>query len=253
MSYGNRGANRDITDGYPYPIASTYMKIYQDATPGGRHDRLRDLFQVTLQFLASVMLVQYARDRKRDKATYDNAAINDSLADLARPSMGHWLRYLRDLIAHYDKIGKRDQLFFPQLAEVYNRKGNQDQYKAMLAAYNMIRREYENQPNQQNTVTLGQFIEKFILYRNRVIGHGTAQTARFYSEKLLYLLPAMEEMLLSLQFIAETPLVYVERVEFNDRGELQHHLVRYNGTSYEYEQTPFITQDLAQRRLPRQL
>ena len=248
-----RRANRDITDLYPYPIATAYLKLYQTGDPTGRHERLKDLFEVTIKYLASIVLAQYVRDRLADGATYGSPAVDAALLNLKRPSLGHWVGLLRDVLAHYIKIKQQSALILPELYDVVFQKRNKSESPALVAAFNHLRAEYTpKEGGDVQATTLRDFLDKFVTYRNKQIGHGTAQTVQFYQQKLDLLTPALEEMLLAMSFLSQWPLLYIQGVQVDDQGQDTLDLLAYNGT-YAMPLTPWPAEDSEHRWLPKRL
>ena len=248
-----RRANRDITDLYPYPIATAYLKLYQTGDPTGRHERLKDLFEVTVKYLAAIVLAQYVRDRLADGATYGSPAVDAALLNLKRPSLGHWVGLLRDVLAHYGRIKQQSALVLPDLYDALFQKRSKADFPALVAAFNHLRAEYTpKEGGEVQATTVRDFLDKFVTYRNKQIGHGTAQTVQFYQQKLDLLTPALEETLLAMPYLSQWPLLYIQGVQVDDQGGDTLDLLAYSGT-YAMPLAPWRAEDTEHRWLPKRL
>src|SRR5580765_920467 len=100
--------DNQIRGNYPYPLAATYHRAYYGSPDLDEiHEYLLDLFEVTLKYLAAIMMSQYFAEQVNDPRT------NKTLLALERPSLGHWQGWLRDILALYRR--QRRPLRLPEL------------------------------------------------------------------------------------------------------------------------------------------
>src|SRR6516165_8490902 len=76
----------------PLPLAQLYRRSCNAKTPLERHLTAFYLWEASLKLLASVAVVEYARQANRD------ARLDEPLQNLARPSLGHWWELVRLLV-----------------------------------------------------------------------------------------------------------------------------------------------------------
>src|SRR5258708_36527372 len=103
----------EIRARYPYPLAATFHRAFYDMPDFTLvHDYLLDLFEVTVKYLTAIVLAQYVSEGAPDPA------IDRSLADLRRPSLGHWQGWLREIIRFY--APQKHPLLVPEIATFYD-------------------------------------------------------------------------------------------------------------------------------------
>ena len=87
---------------YPFPIAVTYLNADNAREAVGAHDQRLKLFEVTLKYLSSIAIAQYLHDRLEDPR------VKRALRGLARPSLGQWNGFLREVLGAYRRAGRLD-------------------------------------------------------------------------------------------------------------------------------------------------
>jgi outer membrane protein assembly factor BamD (BamD/ComL family) len=207
---------------YPLPIAVPYLNADNAREPVGAHDLRLRLFEVTLKFLSSIAIAQYLADRLED------ARVKSALRGLARPSLGQWNGFLREVLNAYRRVNRIEQMFIPELADAYDKK-RRDR-PAMVRAYNEIMNLVENRSDSATqSLSLRQFADAMILYRNKTVGHGAI--TRYHCERMNGMLfEALEEMLAQLEFLKEHRLVYIEDVRVR-RGSYAHEMMSFMGST----------------------
>jgi len=212
----------DILYRYPYPVAMTYHNADNAREVQGAHDQRIKLFEVILKYLASIAIAQYVRDGA------DDERVNRALRGLARPSLGQWNGFLRQILSYYDRLGKVDQLFIPDMYPAYFKK--RKDRPALAAAYNAIRNFLEERTDSSTTsLSIRQFFDIMITYRNKTVGHGSL--TRHHCEQINdVLFSALEELLTALPFLKEHRLVYIEDVRVR-RGKYAHEMISYMGST----------------------
>ena len=84
--------DRRILEHFPQPIARGYRRYRNAAETRERHDAAYYLFEIWLKYTASLAIAQYLAGEARDHR------LNAVLKGLARPSLGEWLRFLRETL-----------------------------------------------------------------------------------------------------------------------------------------------------------
>lgn len=212
----------DILYRYPYPIALTYHNADNAREVMAAHDQRLKLFEVTLKYLASIAIAQYVRQAS------DDEKVNRTLQGLSRPSLGQWNGFLREILTYYERAGKRDTLFIPEMHDIYFQKSRER--PALCRAYNALRNFLRGRDDSRLTsLSLRQFFDLMINYRNKTVGHGALTRAQ--CEPLISpLFEGLEEMLGQLIFLRDHRLVYIEDVRLR-RGKYAHEMVSFMGST----------------------
>ena len=84
--------DRRILESYPVPIARGYRRYRNASEARERHDAAYYLFEIYLKYAAAIAIAHYLAGEARDHR------VNASLKGLARPSLGEWLRFLRECL-----------------------------------------------------------------------------------------------------------------------------------------------------------
>ncbi len=230
---------------YPFPIAVTYLNADNVREPVGAHDQRLRLFEVTLKFLSSVAIAQYIHDR------LDDPRVKRVLRGLVRPSLGQWNAFLREVLNAYRRAGRLEDMLIPELYNAYNKK--RSDRPAMARAYNEIVNFLQSRTDSSvSSISLRQFCDAMISYRNKTIGHGAI--TRYHCERFNDpLFAALEEMLEQLGFLKEHRLVYIEEVRVR-RGHYTHEMMSFMGsTPPSRMREAYVTDDQAEYRVEEQL
>jgi hypothetical protein len=235
----------DVLYRYPYPIALTYHNADNAREVTAAHDQRLKLFEVTLKYLASTAIAQYVRQAG------DDEKVNRTLHGLSRPSLGQWNGFLREILSYYDRAGKRDALFIPEMYEAYFQKNRE--CPALCRAYNTLRNFIQGRDDSRSTtLSLQQFFDLMINYRNKTVGHGALTRAQ--CEPLIDpLFGGLEEMLAQLAFLRDHRLVYIEDVRVR-RGTYAHEMVSFMGSTPPMRmKTAYVSQDPVDYKTEEQL
>lgn len=235
----------DILYRYPYPIALTYHNADNAREVMIAHDQRLRLFEVTLKYLASIAIAQYVRQAG------DDEKVNRVLRGLSRPSLGQWNGFLREVLAYYDRTGQRDALFISEMYEAYFQKSRER--PALCRAYNALRNFLRGRNDSHTTsLSLRQFFDLVINYRNKTVGHGALTRAQ--CEPLIDpLFEGLEEMLGQLAFLREHRLVYIEDVRLR-RGKYAHEMISFMGSTPPTRmKNAYVAQDPAAYKTEEQL
>ncbi len=230
---------------YPFPIAVTYLNADNVREPVGAHDQRLRLFEVTLKFLSSIAIAQYVHDR------LDDQRVRRVLRGLVRPSLGQWNAFLREVLNAYRRAKRLDDMLIPELYDAYNKK--RSDRPAMARAYNEIVNFLQGRTDSSvRSVSLRQFCDAMISYRNKTVGHGAI--TRYHCERFNEpLFAALEEMLEHLSFLKEHRLVYIEEVRVR-RGHYTHEMMSFMGsTPPSRMREAYVTDDQSEYRVEEQL
>jgi outer membrane protein assembly factor BamD (BamD/ComL family) len=212
----------DILYRYPFPIAVTYLNADNARETVGAHDQRIRLFEVILKYLSSIAIAQYLHDRLEDPR------VKQALRGLARPSLGQWNGFLREVLASYRRAGRSEGLLVADLPDAYNVK-RRDR-PAMAKAYNEIINYVQGRTDSATTsLSVRQFCDAMVSYRNKTVGHGVI--TRYHCEQMNEpLFHALEEMLTQLGFLKQHRLVYIEDVRVR-RGSYAHEMMSFMGST----------------------
>jgi len=181
---------------FPLNLAKLYEAARLESEPRLRVSRLVDLFEATVCHLALVGLAGY-----RHLGLSDDK-VEEARANLARPSLGHWLGLLK---AVDDALNETP---LKPLATPLNQRYRDDAIAAAVACLAPLAG-----AETPKRIRLSFFLDVVVQFRNRKIGHGSlsAREARRVAGLLEAGLCQWLEALSSLQ---ERQLLYVERVEW---------------------------------------
>ena len=76
----------------PLPLAQLYRRAHNAKSALERHQAAFYLWEAGLKLLGTVCIVEYAKLNEHD------ADLAESLQNLARPSLGHWWQFVRELV-----------------------------------------------------------------------------------------------------------------------------------------------------------
>lgn len=200
---------REVIQDYPYPLAATYQRAFQVSEGVVVHDYLLDLFEVALKYCASIAISQYVADQLGDPRT------NASLRELERPSLGHWLGWLRDILDLYRR--KNHPLRVPELGTFCSQKTTGEPPAAATALRRIMVDRMGSTGGESNAtaITPLQFFQLLVEYRNK-LAHGVHAGPNEKRRVAEILKPALRALLQGMHFLADYPLVYIRRVEADE-------------------------------------
>ena len=99
-------------DDYPYPIAHAYGAFLREENPRLRCEQLVFAFSLSLRYCAAVAIAEYLRGSNRAPRVDKSLSFN-----LGRPSLGHWNKFLNEILRHLAKI--KAPLFAPELLSAF--------------------------------------------------------------------------------------------------------------------------------------
>jgi hypothetical protein len=231
----------DIYFHYPYPIAVTFHNADNAREPVEAHDKILKLFEVTLKYLASVMICEYLEDGP------DDQQVNRALAGLARPSLGQWNGFLREILTYYQRAGRTGKLLIPGMYDLYFTKGKDR--PAMCAAATAMRNFLEDRRDSsgQTSISARECFDRVIQYRNKTTGHGavTEEQCEALNEPLL---AALQELLGVYAVLKDHRLIYVEEVRLV-RGKYTHDLSSFMGPLRSRLKNAYVAADPSKYRI----
>jgi hypothetical protein len=221
---------QEIARRYPYPLSATYYRAFRAARSGiESHDYLLNLFEVALKYCASIAISQYFSDER------DDTQISESLRSIRRPSIGHWHGWLRDILSLYRQ--RNQQLLVPELQVFFTRKQSGD----VLQAYTSLHEVQRTQP-KNGAITLEDLFSLLVQYRNKVM-HGPRPSVYDLADAAPVLKLATREIFRNLDFTADYPLIYLEKIEkapgsFRSSRRYDHYYTDLMGDRYSQSPQP---------------
>jgi len=157
---------------FPLPIARVYRRYLNAAETGERHHNAYYLFEVYLKYVASIAIAHYLAGSCRDHR------VNAALKGLVRPSLGEWLRFLRECLTFLGSQREETPAAIKAIASVFGRK--ETRWPAALALYNAIHSWRTDKPSTREKLKLEALLSEIVTYRNRVLGHGAPMAEDHY-------------------------------------------------------------------------
>ena len=184
----------------PLPLAQLHRRACNAQTALQRHLAAHLLWEASLKLLASVAVIEYAR---RGPAAPDVA---EPLKSLARPSLGHWWKFVRLLVPALADAG--DPAFVHLRDGLLGKPRSDCPRAAGLDA--LLREVLENKPGARATVQLAELFNRLVTLRNKEMGHGAAgqRPAAFYERSAPAMLAGVSEVLDRLDVLAGRRLVH---------------------------------------------
>ena len=210
---------------YPYPIAKCYERLIRTRDIMERHDQVRYLFEVTIKYCASIAIAEFLNSAVSDPTT------DQALRCLTRPSLGHWVNLIRQCMRSAPQ--KSSTLAEALLAKRRGFEGMANSFKVLRSILN------PEKPKAPEAISVLQFSETMVAYRNRSVGHGAPK--RSQTEEMA---PVLErgvlEMLQALNVLTKLPLVYLASITV-ERARFKHGLIKLMGTA-PIALPPYITE-----------
>jgi len=191
----------------------TFRKLrhLRDEPPSKQLRQLADVMEVLIKYLAAISCRHYLREGGLD------AKINEQLKSFSSPSLGHWVRLLRDTLKATRDPAGADPLM-AALHDFYFRKLPGGQGHEVFAPAAAVRELVFDPPqNFKLTPTNGQLIDLFVKVRNTKLGHGATVTEAEYEDLTDGLLPILSHLLTSVEVLKNHPLYFVKEVRFEEQ------------------------------------
>lgn len=212
--------DRKILELYPLPIARGYRR-YRNATEvRERHDAAYYLFEVYLKYVASVAIARYLSGKARDHK------VNAALKGLARPSLGEWLRFLRECLCFLKEEEGPDPAIQSMTTLFESKEGR---WGDVVRLYNSLRSFRTGSASDREKVSLSTLLEEVIPYRNRVLGHGAPLETEHYQQYGELLGHAYPELLQESAFLTARRLVSFESPRIREGSRVECGIVEFMG------------------------
>jgi serine/threonine protein kinase/Flp pilus assembly protein TadD len=221
--------DRGVLEHFPLPVARAYRRYLNALEARERHDAAYYLFEVYLKYAASIAIASYLAGEARDHR------VNAVLKGLARPSLGEWLRFLRECLKFLTQDGHAD-LLIGALAGLLS--GKESRRGEMIALHNALRSFRTGAPSQKSDVTLEALLSELVAYRNRVLGHGAPLDAEHYRGFSERLASAFREVLDASPFLTACRLAYIDSVRVEEGARVECTLIEFMGDQPVRRQAP---------------
>lgn len=207
----------------PLPLAQLYSRAYNAKDGRSRHDNCFYLFEALIKLTSCSLIASYVDGIRRGDRR--SGKLDKPLAQLALPSLGQWVGFVRELSRHF---AERPDAATHSMGHLYGQlDAKRGDLEGVLALYQRIKNGPDGKPSGSRTCSLLQVIDSLVQYRNAVFGHGAGRVESFYENEMGPLLfPAINDFLadgvLDLIGRSGSRLVYlseVRKVE-EDRVEL---------------------------------
>jgi tRNA A-37 threonylcarbamoyl transferase component Bud32 len=211
---------RKTLDLYPLPIARGYRRFLNAEEPRERHDAAYYLFEVYLKYLSAVAVAHYLAGEERDHR------VNAALKGLARPSLGEWLRFLREC-SRFLASGKDADPALQAMAELLDRR--EARWAAVVRLENALRSLFSGRPSEKEAVSLEMLLGDLVAYRNQVLGHGAPRGAEHYARFGDLFGAAFPELLKESPFLTARRLVTFHSLRVREGSRVECGVVEHMG------------------------
>ncbi len=176
----------------PLPLAQLVRRAHNAPDARARHNNAFFLFEATIKLAASVLVAGYARDLEAGEPR--NAALDQPLSKLQKPSLGHWVGILRELSRHFGR--RADAPSHPLGHFAAQLEEPRRDHIAMLNLFRRIKNGPDAKPSGDQSCSLLALFNALTTYRNTVMGHGADRCDAFYEQEMgPLLLPAAADLL----------------------------------------------------------
>ncbi len=212
--------DRTILERSPLPLARGYRR-YRNATEvRERHDAAYYLLEIYLKYAASIAIAHYLAGKTRDHC------VNAALKGLARPSLGEWLRFLRECLRFTEGHDPSDHAI-QGLATIYGEK--ESRWQGVVNLHNGLRAFRTGNPSRRDKASLGQLLEELVPYRNTVLGHGAPLAKDHYDRFAELFGRAYGDLLTESPFLTARRLVLFDSIQIEEGVRIECSLVQYMG------------------------
>ncbi|MCC6148760.1 MAG: protein kinase [Planctomycetes bacterium] len=202
----------------PLPLAQTLRRALNAKSPQEAHTAAYYFFESALKLSTAAQVGVYVQLGAGDPA------LNELLENLTRASTGHWLAMLRELSAHHAK--RSDKSLVP-LADVSERLTKKEPRPAARALLDFAAKLAEK-PDGRKSLSVLDFFDTVVSYRNQELGHGAQRSREFYAEAAPLVLNATIEALNALRPLGELQLA-VSREVIDPKGNVARIYQRLSG------------------------
>jgi hypothetical protein len=166
--------DRQITESAPLPLARAFRRYWNSAGGRERHDAAYFLFEIYLKYVASIAIARYLAGDARDHR------VNAVLKGLVRPSLGEWLRFLRECLRFLAEGSGTPDPLARGMADLLGRR--ESRWERVLRLHNRLRSFSSGAEGEKTRVNLADLLGEAVSYRNRVLGHGAPLEAEHYRQ-----------------------------------------------------------------------
>ena len=210
--------DRRILEKYPLPIARGYRRCRNAAEARERHDAAYYLFEIYLKFAASIAIAHYLAGEGRDHR------VNAALKGLARPSLGEWLRFLRECLG-FLAAGQRPEPAIAAMAGLFEKK--EPHSKPLIGLYNELRALRTGERSERDKLSLSMLFEEVVGYRNRVLGHGAPPPKEHFQRFGDFFGAAFGDLLDASPYLTARRLVIFDSLQIEGRSRIECGVVEY--------------------------
>lgn len=162
------------------PLAQLYIRAFNARDSRGRHDNCFYLFECLIKLAACPLIASYLAEVRQGGER--NKKLDRLLAQIALPSLGQWLGFLRETSRH---VARRPDAVTHPLGHVWEQL---NQKRSDLAGALDLFRQIKNGPQGKvsgsKSVSLLELFGSLVQYRNAVFGHGATRHESFYEEEM---------------------------------------------------------------------
>jgi len=212
--------DRGVLDRQPLPIARGVLRYRNAGEIRGRHDTAYYLFEIYLKYAAAMAMSSYLAADARDHR------VNAVLKGLVRPSLGEWMRFLREC-AGFLACRETPDPYIRAVAELLDTR--QSRWTHVLDLYNALRAERTEKPSERTSVSAAMLLDEVVSYRNRIFGHGALVGEEQYRSFGDRFAAAFLELLEWSPYLRARSLVTFERPEVREGSRVECQVIVYMG------------------------
>jgi serine/threonine protein kinase len=185
----------------PLPLAQLYRRAHNAHRAKERKETAYCLWEAAIKLLGCVCVCEYAQLNVHDPR------VDDTLHNLARPALGHWVGFIRQLLP----ILRDHQVpGFAALADALLRR--RDDLPRVASLYAQLWEIVKKQPTQRTTVQPLELFDRLTEFRNQEVGHGAIgqRDEAFYTRIGNHLLAGAGDLLSRVDLLAGRRLYYLQ-------------------------------------------
>jgi len=222
---------RAILESVPLPLSRGYLR-FRNATEGReRHDLAFYLYEIYLKYVASVAIAHYLSGEAREHR------VNAALKGLARPSLGEWVRFLRECVRFFEET-KAAEALLGALVGLFRTK--ETRWIELVFLFNRLRGLRVGTQSQRGHVSLEMVLTEVVSYRNRVLGHGAALAAGHYEEFAELFGRALPQLLDVSPFLTARRLVAFDSIRVEEGSRVECGVIEYMGVNPLRREKPYV-------------
>ena len=220
---------------YPYPVAYNYWQLNQ----GSYNSNLllkyvSNTLSNILTYFSSVLVTQYIRDH------IDDINLNIVLERLVEPSLEEWLLFMEEILRVYHD--EDEKLIIGDLYKYYFSK--QPGWEACLKAYKEISNDdfflFKGNPDLK-VITPAEFFKVIPDFVETLDYHSDDLSINQIKRLLALMVPAVDEIMVSLKFLVALKLFYVKKASYV-KGKAKHEILDCMG-AVAFEESEYLSKD----------